>query len=431
MPEKPTQQAAENAGGGPGDSPAMVRHGEWLPLALSGGYFFCVLAGYYCVRSVRESMGVEGGWDRLAWLMTATLAAMFLANPAFAAVVSRFPRRVFIPATYRFFAANMLVFAGLFVVVDERSRLWLGYAFYVWLSVFNLFVISVFWAYMNDVWSPEQSKRVFGPIGVGGTLGAVCGSFLAARLVEHLGPTGMMLLACCFLEGAVWLARGVRERHGGAGVVSAEPGPRVWEGLRLIARSPYLALICAVLLAFTLTSTFLYMEQGRIVSQSVEGRDARASAFAHIDLYANLGTLLVQAFVTSRLVKRLGLGWTLAILPLLTLAGFVALWAVPTLGVLTIFQAVRRSTEYAVGRPAREMLFARLGPEEKYKSKPFIDTFVYRGGDAVGAWVPKLLAQAGVAVGFVAIPVAAAWAVVALTLGKMERKARPGEATTE
>ncbi|MCL4741679.1 MAG: hypothetical protein KJZ54_05680 [Phycisphaerales bacterium] len=410
------------------DGPAgrtTVRRGEWAPLVLSCGYFFCVLCGYYCVRSVREAMGVEGGWDRLAWLMTATLAVMFVANPGFAWLVSRFPRRVFIPATYRFFALNMLAFAGLFVVMDEQHRLWLGYAFYVWLSVFNLFVISVFWAYMNDAWSPEQSKRLFGPIGVGGTLGAVCGSLLAARLVKEIGPTGMMLLACGFLEGAVWFARGVRARARDSAVAGPEPGPRVWEGLRLIARSPYLASICVLLLCFTLTSTFLYMEQGRIVSQSVEGRDARASAFAHIDLYANIGTLLVQAFVTSRLVRRLGLGWTLAILPLLTMAGFVALWAAPTLAVLTVFQAVRRSAEYAVGRPAREMLFARLGPDEKYKSKPFIDTFVYRGGDAIGAWVPKLLANAGVAVGFVAIPVAAAWAVVALALGRMERKATP------
>ena len=404
---------------------AMVRRGEWAPLVLSCGYFFCILCGYYCVRSVREAMGVDGGWDKLAWLMTATLAAVFVANPGFAWLVSRFPRRVFIPVTYRFFALNMLAFAGLFHVVDEQSRLWLGYAFYVWLSVFNLFVISVFWAYMNDAWSPEQSKRLFGPIGVGGTLGAICGSLLAARLVEGIGPTGMMLLACGFLEGAVWFARGVRDRGGASGGGTPEPGPRIWEGLRLIARSPYLASICVLLLCFTLTSTFLYMEQGRIVSQSVAGRDARASAFAHIDLYANLGTLLVQAFVTSRLVRRLGLGRTLAILPLLTLAGFIALWAAPTLAVLTIFQAVRRSAEYAVGRPAREMLFARLGSDEKYKSKPFIDTFVYRGGDAIGAWVPKLLAHGGVAVGFVAVPVAAAWAVVALALGRMERQATP------
>lgn len=421
----------------------MVREGELPALLWSAAYFFFVLSSYYVLRPIREAMGIERSYDDLKWLMTATMGAMFLANPLFAAVASRWPRRTFIPLVYHFCALNLLLFWILFYALPDTALLWLGYAFYVWVSVFNLFAVSIFWAFMADLFDRDQSKRLFGFIAVGGTLGAMFGATLTGALVEVVGASNMFLASIVFLELAVFcvarlasLARrpapaSPEEPARSFAAPSGEPSPSVLSGITLIARSPYLLAICAYMLLFTLLSTFLYMEQARIVEAAASETAGRAKVFASIDTWTNAATLLIQALLTSRIVAAIGVGGTLAVLPVLTIAGFAGLAAAPTVAMVTLFQASRRALHYAVSRPAREMLFTVVGPDAKYKSKAFIDTFIYRGGDLIGAWSPAWLVKTAAAAGLplplsaFAIPLAAAWMAVGLSLGFMQRRIAP------
>lgn len=448
----------------------MVREGEWPAVLLAGGYFFCLLMSYYLVRPVREAMGIQRGYDDLPWLITGTLVAMAAINPVFAWVVSRTPRRVFVPWVYRFFAANLVLFFALFEW--GGAGVWLGYAFYIWLSVFNLFVVSIYWGLLGDLFGPERARRLFGVAAVGGTLGAIAGAaatgalsggFTVGGWSVKAGPGTLMLLSAGVLEAAVWCAWGLMRRFGVAGgadgvarLASAgrqEPGPGVLEGLKKVARSAYLQLIALYVFLYTTTSTFLYIEQGRIVGEVFLTQEARTAAFAWVDLCTNVLTLTVQLFLTGRVMMWIGLRGTLMVLPILTAVGFAMLmgvtwlWSIvavkeflegaglpiilaaPTYGVLVIFQVLRRGMHYAVDRPARESLYAVMDADAKYKSKPFIDTFVYRGGDLIGGWTPLLLAKLAIPVALVAVPVSIGWAVVGMVLGNRGTKPVPNLCT--
>lgn len=423
----------------------QVEPGEWGAILVAWFYFYMLLASYYMLRPIRETMGIAGGADNLPVLMTGTFVAMFFANIAFAWLASRTRRRTFIPLANRFFALNLLVFLALLRFSEPGERVWIGYAFYVWLSVFNLFVISIFWAFLGDVFRTRESRRLFGFIGVGGTLGAITGAGLTGALIEAVGPAGMLLASAVALElatqamlmlGRMRRARLEETRIGGEAAApldnaaeaqaaaDREPGPGVWTGVVTTARSPYLLLICLYLLLYTLTSTFLYIEQGHIVAAFLTEDDARTRFFAGVDLWTNVLTLLTQMFLTARLIRWFGVGVTFALLPLVATIGFAALWAAPTLAVLFAVQVVRRGMNYAVARPVRETLFAPLSPDEKYKSKPFIDTFIYRGGDAAGGWMAHAFRALGVTLGWFAIPAGLLWAVVALAVGRLEAKRR-------
>jgi AAA family ATP:ADP antiporter len=412
----------------------LLDEGEAPALLWSTLYFFLLLFGFYLLRPVREAIGIARGADKLPWLMTGTLAAMVLANPAFAALVSRLPRKRFIPLAYRFFAANMLAFFLAFRFLPHHGGAALGYAFYIWLSVFNLFVVSVFWGLMSDVWSEAQGKRLFGFIATGGTLGAIAGAALTGLLTKgftlaglrvKVDPLSLLLVSLVTLELAVQCVKRLAAifRLGDQAHGEREPGPGPLEGLRLIATSRYLQLICAYMLLFTITSTFLYLQQGGIVERTFAGTAARTAAFARIDLWVNALTLATQVLLTGRILTSLGIPFVLSILPVLSLVGFGALWAWPTFGVMALFQVLRRGLHYAVDRPAREILYIPLGPEERYKSKPFIDTFIYRGGDLLGVWAPTALAALAVPVGLAAVGCSGLWFGSSLALGRRARKA--------
>jgi AAA family ATP:ADP antiporter len=412
---------------------AMVRKGETRVLLWAAGYFFFLLMSYYLLRPMREAFGIARGADKLPWLMTATLVAMLLANPLYAALVSRIPRRRFIPLTYRIFALSMLGFWAAFRVLPSHGGVWAGYAFYVWLSVFNLFVVSVFWSLLDDLFTEEVGKRLFGLIALGGTLGALAGAGLTTTLSRgfdlgalriQVAPPTLLLLSVLFLEAAVACMKGLAARASKVDLKppTPEPGPGIFEGLRLVATSRYLQAICLYMLLFTITSTFLYLLQGRIVEQTFEGQAARTAAFARLDLWTNVVTLSVQALFSGRILTGLGLRTTLCLLPALTLASLGGLWAMPTFAVLAAVQVSRRGLHYAVDRPAREILYIPLGQGEKYKSKPFIDTFVYRGGDMLGVWTPTLLGLLGVPVGAVGLAVSAGWLGVAVWLGRLRAR---------
>lgn len=408
----------------------LVRPGEGLALATAAGYFFFLLLSLYLLRPVREAMGIARGAEGLPWLMTTTMAVMLVANPLYAALVSRLPRRRFVPGVAHFFAANLLVLAALFQGLPGHGGEVLGYAFYVWVSVFNLFVVSVFWSLMADLFTEDQGKRLFGIVSMGGTLGAVIGAAVTQGLSSgawgvQLPPAGLMLLAAGALELAVLCMRRLAERFGlgaGAAQQAREPGPDFKAGLSAIRRSRYLQLICAYMLLFTVTSTFLYLMQGDIVARSFQSPAARTAAFARLDFWTNLLTLAVQLLVTSRLLRSIGVSGVLLVLPLLTVAGFGALALWPTFAALAVVQVLRRGLHYAVDRPAREILYIPLGPEERYKSKAFIDTFVFRGGDVLGVWAPTAFAALMVPVWLAALACAGAWAGTAAWLGRLVRR---------
>ncbi len=396
----------------------LVEAGEAPALLESGLYFFFLLLSFYLLRPLREALGIAKGADKLPWLMTGTLVAMLLVNPAFAALVARFPRKRFIPMVYRFFALNLLIFYGLFHW--KAGNVWLGYGFYIWLSVFNLFVVSVFWAFMADIFNDGQGRRLFSPIASGGTLGAIVGAALTEALMRgfplgswhvQASPATLFLLSAACLEIATQCMKrlGRRFELDETKQDRREPGPGVLEGLRLVVGSPYLRLICLYLLLFTLTSTYLYLIQGRIVEQSFIGAPARTAAFARIDLWVNALSLAAQFLLAGRIFKQIGMKGALCLVPFLTALGFGALWLWPTFAALAVVQVVRRGLHYAVDKPAREMLYIPLGPEEKYKSKPFIDTFVYRGGDVLGVWLPTFTTMLAVPMGLLGIATAAAW----------------------
>lgn len=389
----------------------MLESGESPVTAWAFAYFFFVLLSYYLLRPVREAFGIARGAEALPWLMTGTLLAMLVANPAFAALVSRLPRRRFIPYAHRFFMVNLALFYALFRLLPRQSLV-LGYTFYIWLSVFNLFVVSLFWGLMSDLFKEEQGKRLFGLLAMGGTFGAILGAGLTGTLSKgfHLGgkliktpPVAMLLASILALEAAAqcMLVLARRFHLGDQPGAAREPGPGPLEGLRLISKSSYLQLICGYILLFTITSTLLYLAQGAIVARTFTGQADRTAAFARMDVWVNVLTLATQLFFTGRLLTRFGVAAVLCAMPVITALGFGALALWPVFGVLFAFQVVRRGLHYAVDRPAREVLYIPLGADERYKSKPFIDTFVYRSGDLFGVWLPAML-------GVIALPAIAA-----------------------
>ena len=392
---------------------------------------YCVLSSYYVMRPIRDQAGVAGGVQNLQWLFTGTLVVMLLLNIPFACLVKLLPRQRFVAITYHFFAANILLFGALFHAADPAQAVWVGRAFFIWASVFNLFVVSMFWQLNVDVFGPEQGKRLFGLIAVGATLGAMSGSFITAALARHVPPLGLLVIAAALLEIAVFAAgrlsrlAAAAEPPRAAQEAQAPIGGGVLSGITHVVRSPYLLNLGIFLLLFSITSTFLYFQQAAAVGGAFKDRAAQTQFFATVDLLVNCLALVVQLFLTARIVMMLGVALTLAVLPALTIVGFGAIALVPTLVAVAAFQVIRRAADYAVARPARELLYTVTAREDRYKAKSVIDTVIYRGGDQVGAWSLALLRGAGLGaaqVSVAAIPLAALWLVNALWLGRRQEQ---------
>lgn len=399
-------------------------------------YFFCVLSGYYLLRPVRDEMGIQAGLGRLQWLFTATFIVMLLAVPAYGWLSGRFPRRRFLPVVYLFFASHLIVFFVLFrqqVAVRETAM-----AFFVWVSVFNLFVVSVFWSFMADLWSERQARRLFGVIAAGGSCGAIAGPLLAAGVAPLAGPATLLPMSAVLMLAAVLCMRRLlrlsgtgRERDGQA--VDAPLGGSVFAGLSLTLRSPYLLGIALFTVLQTVLATFLYFMQAHIVSEAIAAPGERTALFAMLDLAVNALTLLGQLFVVQRLVERFGIGPVLALQPAFAAGAFLLLMLFPVLGVLVAVQVIQRAAGHAITRPAREMLFTVVSREAKYKAKNVTDTVVYRGGDAASGWLFEGLRAIGLGLGGIAalaVPVAVAWGLTGWTLGRAcERRADPPSLT--
>lgn len=407
-----------------------VRREEAAVVAWCWLYIFSVLSSYYIMRPIRDQAGVAGGVNNLQWLFLGTLVGMVLLNIPFAFLVKKLPRSRFIPVTYHFFAADILLFAAALRWSDAAGTVWVGRIFFIWVSVFNLFVVSVFWQMNVDLFSPEQGKRLFGLIAAGATIGAIVGSSLTATLARDVSPVFLLLAAAILLEVAVLaaahlsrLSPALQHQPTNAGGAETAIGGSVFAGITHAFRSRYLANVSIFLLLFAITSTFLYFQQAGIVSRSFSDRGAQTAFFATVDLLVNVLTLVVQLFLTGRIVVLLGVALALGLLPALTMIGFGLLALAPTIAAVAVFQVVRRAADYAIARPTREVLFTVVPREDRYKTKSFIDTVVYRTGDQVGAWSVALLGAVGLGaaeVSVVVIPVAALWLVNALWLGRRQ-----------
>ncbi|MCH8245937.1 MAG: MFS transporter [Bacteroidetes bacterium] len=405
-----------------------VEPSEIGAVVLAFVYFFSLLCTNYILRPIREEMGIAGGVDNLQWLFTGTFVAMLTLVPLFGWVAARYPRKQFLPYVYYFFLANILIFYALFT--SDIKHAYVARAFFIWLSVFNLFVVSVFWSFMADIFSDPQAKRLFGFIAGGGTIGALTGPVLTASLVGIIGVNNLLLIAAgllalpvlCIQGLARWTKKSGIDRDPQKEAESDRPmGGSIFAGIPLVLRSPYLLGIGALILLYSTLATFLYFEQAALVENAFSEPEQRVALFAGIDFSTNAITILVQVFLTARIVERLGLAWTLALIPLGVAVGFLVLGLAPVLGVLVVMQVLRRAGNFSLTKPAREMLYVVLGKEEKYKAKNFIDTVVYRGGDAVSAWAYTGLRAIGVSlagVAFVAVPLAGIWAWVSFRLGR-------------
>jgi AAA family ATP:ADP antiporter len=407
-----------------------VKPNEVRALWLGFIFFFVVLAGYYVIRPIRDNIGANFS-ENLWWMFTVVLVTMIVANALFSAIVARMSRRRFIPIAYRFFIANLLIFFVLMRFVPPGKQPWIDGCFFVWVSVFNLFATAIFWGFMTDVFTTEQGKRLFGFIAVGGSLGGILGPIITASLV-HRVSTGMLLLICAaMLEIAAQSVRFFPSEFRRNDSKSAEDGGaekpiggKFWDGVTHICKSPYLFGLFVFILLYTLTSTWAYFQQAELTQAGFVDRAARTAFFAKLDLSVNTLTLLLQIFLTGRLMKFLGVTVTLLFMPVLSLFGFAAMGLMPVLTVLAVFQVARRASTFAFMRPAREVLFTVLRREDKYKAKSFIDTFGYRCGDQFGAWSyggMQALDLGLSTISYIAVPVIACWCALGVWLGRKQR----------
>jgi AAA family ATP:ADP antiporter len=402
----------------PEETPAVL----WSML-----YVIALFLAYYVLRPIRDELGVAGGVQNLPWLFTGTLLAMLVVSPLFALAVRSLPRRQFIALAYRFFAANLVLFALLLHFTDPEGQVWVGRAFFIWVSVFNLFVVSVFWSFMVDLFDSEQGKRLFGLFAAGATAGGLLGSAITSSLIAHLDRSWLMAIAIVFLEVAVLTSRKLTRiapafSHSTRRDNPDQPlGGGIFAGMIHTLRSPYLGGLALFILLYSVTSTFLYFQQASIAQASFPDRAARTAFFANIDLIVNAITLVFQLFVTGRMLATLGVVVTLCVLPLVSLAGFAALAASPGVVVIVAAQVARRVANFALARPAREILFTSIAREDRYKAKNFIDTVVYRGSDQLASWGYAGLMGLGLTLAqipMIAVPLSAVWLGLSVWLGR-------------
>lgn len=429
-----------------------VEDHEIAAMFWAAAYFFFLMCGYYPLRALRENMGVKAGIENLAWLWTGTLIAIIVLNPIFSALVARFPRRKFIAYAYRFFITNLCVFFVLFKFFpDGQSNIYLGRAFYIWLSVFNLFVMSVGWGLMADIFSNPQSKRLFGFIASGASLGGLIGSGLIIILLDYVDPYLFMIFAAILLEGTVRTVKPLNriatrnsqsveaknDEHkqlnseSSSFQASADEPIRgsIWEGMLRVAKSPYLLGIALFMFFWSASGTFMYLAQADIANNFADD-SPRIKFFANVNFWVNLFSFFGQAWLASRLIKLLGVGLTLAMLPTIVFIGFAILGSSianlePTtlIWVFIVIETTRKVANYSLARPTREILYTVVPRAVKYKSKTFIDTFIVRSSDPINGWINvglKTLGLSTAAVMFAVLPIAGVWFILAIVLGKRQ-----------
>jgi ATP:ADP antiporter, AAA family len=391
----------------------------------AAAYGFCIMFAYYILRAVRDEIAAEDRGN-LQILWTAVFFVMILAVQAYSWIASRYSRGVFVPLANRFFIACLIGFWASLQLLPPSTYIWIDRVFYVWTSIFALFVVTVFWGLVADCFTNDQGKRLFGFIAIGASVGGIVGSGVTAYLAVRVPVFTLLLVSCVPLEVASWFARSLHQSFG-TGSVKGEAAEAekplsgdAWSGMRAVFASPYLLGIAAFILLMTFASTILYFAQSDLVYAAMTDRGERTAFLARIDLVVNVLTIAFEIYLTARIIKWFGVAVTLTIVPLAVAGGFVALGMWPTLWTLVVVQVIYRAGRYGLAKPAREVLFTVVSREEKYKSKAFIDAAVYRGGDLLSGWAYAGLALALTigSISFVAAPMAILWTVVAFRIGR-------------
>jgi ATP:ADP antiporter, AAA family len=403
-----------------------LRHrGETWALALSFLYFLLLLASYYILRPVRDGLVALLGTDELKYLNLVVLLVMAILTPIFATLMARVPRTKLLPAIYLFAIANLLAFAFVF-----ENAAWLDMGtrvFFVWIMVFNMFVIAVFWSFMADIWNEEQARRLFGLIAAGGSAGGLIGPMLAQRLAAPIGNSGLILTAAILLAGAmiclIALARRVLSQPGtrtNSSELAAFGGSSL-QSVKLVARSPFLLGIAGLVCVGAVVAQFAYVETGRLARSLYATQHELTIYFARIDFWTNAVTLCLQAAVVGLLTSRFGIKAPLTGLAIVGCISFIPVALMPTLGMLSVTNVIRRAAEYGLGKPGRDMLYTVATPQEKYLAKNVIDTLVYRGSDSLGNWLHSALLVLGfslVGLSWVAVLLMGASIVIAMAVAR-------------
>jgi len=410
-----------------------IHRGEIVAVSWSFAYFFCILSAYYMLRPVRDAMAIDSGVWTIPWLFTATFVVMIIVAPVFGWIASRFPRKQFLPWIYYFFVANILILYAAFSYAEDQmiDQVWISRTFFVWLSVFNLFVVTVFWSFMADIYSKEQSRRLFGVISAGGSAGAILGPLITGHLVVEVGFRNILPISALMLLGGVFciyrLRSWVRQQEQQNDASSVESGKaiggRVLEGVRIVFAKPYFGMIALALILANFVGVFAYTYMAELVSITFDNTDHQTQVFAWLDAASNTLSFFAQLIIVKHSVKRLGIGTTLAMLPVVSAIGFALLAIHPVFAVMAALQVARRSLAFGFSKPANGMLYSVVSAEEKYKVKNFIETAVYRSGDAIAAWTIRLMSGLGMTgIAIVCVPVCIAWATLSLRIGRNYRR---------
>ncbi len=408
-----------------------IKPGEQKLVVWSFLYFFVLLASYFILRPLRDEMGISNGASNMQWLFTGTFLTMIAIVPAFGYLTSRFKTSTVLTSSYLFFICNILLFyyffsEGLFLKL-------LPIIFFIWLSVFNLFAISLFWSFMVDIYTNTQSKRLFGIISTGGSLGAIAGPLIASSLSKTFGIENLFLLTIIFLCMSLIALRRIMQlapNQNSKQILKKFKDNRLtkrtlFDGIKLVISSNYLKKLSLFIILYTCTSTILYFEQATIVEKTITNSIERIQYFSTVDLITNSLTIIGQFFLTSRIIKQFGLSVTLSLVPVVLGIGFIILSTKTTLSILMILIILLRVGNYTTLKPGREILFTVSNREEKYKAKNFIDTAVYRGGDAFSGWFFTILITMGMglpSIAIVAVPIVFLWGYTGFLLGDKEMK---------
>ena len=402
-------------------------------LGHGAAWFFFILFSYYVLRPIREQISSTYGTENLSWLFWATFAVMLVAIPAYSYLVGKFHRRKLVPSIYLLFISNLLMFWAAMKFGSDAAQIWVARTFFVWISVYGLFIVSFFWSVIGDMLTTGQGRKYFGYMAGGGTIGGLAGSQTASLLVKQIGVANLLLIPAGLLTAGliIYLMMERSTSRLGALEMVAESGKATggnpFAGFTAVFKSRYMMSICGYGVFLAVCGTTVYFQQSEIVKEAYDSlpeqaaKESRTQYFANINFYVSLLTLLLQFVVVGYLMKYVGLGKTLAALPIAYIIGISALAFSPTIGVLAIVSVLGRSAEYGIANPAREVLFTSVNREERYKAKSFIDTIVRRGGDTtVGSLYQGLRESAGMAMStlsLIVIPVAVVWAGLALYIG--------------
>jgi AAA family ATP:ADP antiporter len=413
--------------------------GEGKALTWSFAYFFFLMCAYYMMVPIRDAFGIRGGPQDLPWLFLGTFIASLFTAPLQAWVADRLPRARFVPVIYLFLVANILLF-WLLLTTDTAPSI-VSKAFFIWIAVFSVFAVSIFWTYQSDLYTSEQSVRLFGFIAAGASLGNILGPRLNTLLIGPIGVANLLLVASGLLVLAVVAAN--RLEAAAAEMRAANPqfvaasagrekkaptGGGMFEGFSLLLKSPYLGGIGLWVFMLSLLGTFLYFTQAHVVASYTEDLRQRTSIFSEIYFWVGIVSLVMQMFGTGRIIKAIGTGPALAILPIVFVAGFIGLMFTSALFAIAAFQALQRASNFGISNVARESLWPVVSRDEKFKAKNIIDGAVFRGADVANAFLytglAALFAVQPTVAGIAAV-LAVGWAALSFWLGRArEQRAR-------